>query len=44
MQEMCQDINIIDKLLNILLKNKILILSQLFFVYFLTIYVILYNF
>lgn len=44
MQEMCQDINIINKLLNILLKNKILILSQLFFVYFLTIYVILYNF
>ena len=44
MQEMCQDINIIDKLLNILLKNKILILSQLFFVYFLTIYAILYNF
>ena len=44
MQEVCQDIKNINKLLNILLKNKSLNLSQLFFVYFLIIYVILHNF
>ena len=44
MHEMCQDINIINKSLNILLKNKILNLPRVFFVYFLIIYIILYNF
>ena len=44
MQEMCQDIYIPNKLLNILYKNKILNLLQVFFVYFLIIYIIMHNF
>ena len=39
----CQDIDIKYKYMNLLLNNNILNLVQEFFVYFLIIYVILYN-